>query len=246
MQKVSSSVLEKEAERLRAAFNPLKYKRGLTQADVAIACGWKSASTFNRLLFAKQALTEASLELVCKVLEVEPITISPRLVQNVQSETVILRKLSVYSATPDDGLKWSAKHATEFMLTHYTIDPGAIALILAGENTPAEFEAWVLLFEQEARPSPGDWVMYDLPAGATSIAKVFNIEKSGGVGVIRPDGSKALLAPSRLLTLTALVRRASMWVQDSEDDADSENPKHKSTTQIPRMRGVSRNVVASK
>ena len=238
MFKVSEEIIKEEAARLRSAFNTLKYRKGLTQADVAQACGWKSASTFNRLLYAKTALTESSLAAVCKALEVEQITISPRLVQKVEPNAVLLREIAVQRISADASLRWAGRESTPYAIIHHTTDPGATALVMDGDAVPQELKPWVLLFEKEVKPEVDDWIMFELPGAGETLGKVFNIEASGGVGVIRPDGGKTLLSPARIATLTSLIRKAAQI--EATTDSDSDPLGDGVATDVnPRMRGFS-------
>lgn len=87
MASISTYVKQEEGSRLRSAYQRLKLRQRITQADVAIACGWKNASTFNRLLLGKLALTLESVERLAPVLGVTPEYLSPRLLHATAAAT---------------------------------------------------------------------------------------------------------------------------------------------------------------
>ena len=72
---VSSIIREEEGGRLRVAYQRMKITKRITQAEIARACGWTSASTFNRVLSGKIPLTLDSVTKLAAALGVNPASI---------------------------------------------------------------------------------------------------------------------------------------------------------------------------
>jgi len=210
MASISTYVKQEEGSRLRSAYQRLKLRQRITQADVAIACGWKNASTFNRLLLGKLALTLESVERLAPVLGVTPEYLSPRLLHATAAATGAALALPVGIVRSVTKGCWGEPFMTELQVHHHTSDPSAFALVFDASCTPPVFGRWVLILEPATAPQAEDWVVVKQAKGKYAYAQVVSVGESS-VASLRFEGGDLQDMPlSRCSLVACLMRPAAM------------------------------------
>lgn len=213
MSTVPQIVSEAEGNRLRSAFQRYRITKRITQAEVALACGWQSASTFNRVLKGKVPLTLVALMKIAEVLEVDPYTISPRLApRHVDgTEGRQPRALSVSSVVSVTRGSWSEPFLSTKTLTYFTSDEGAFALVFEPGQAPEGIDGWVMVVEPARRVVEGDRVIVQHGVGKYSLGQVTSLSTGTSVSVSIPELGD-LLAPAKRCMLVASLCRPSELV----------------------------------
>lgn len=224
MPDVSPIIREQEGIRLRAAYRRIKLRKRITQADLAIACGWQSASTFNRLLSGKITLTGEVLAKLCSLLEVLPSDISPRLAESVDAiaEHLVARLLPVSYVNSVTRGSWGEPFLTTQRIIHFTSDSNAFALAFEAAAAPAGLEGWVLVVEPAGKPMPGDFVVLRHGAGKYSYGRIGQPQPDGACPVEVVGRGVILARPKQCMLVATLVRQRAL----QESRACAENLHH--------------------
>jgi transcriptional regulator with XRE-family HTH domain len=207
MANISPIIREEEGNRLRAAYQRSKLTRRLTQTEVAAECGWKNASTFNRILNGKNPLTFETLTKLSQVLNVSPASISPRLAQEVDSLDVnrIQRLLPVSHVRSVTRGSWGEPFITSQRLSFYTADETAFALTFERDIAPAGLDGWVVIIEPSSKSFPGDRVIVRNGVGKYSFGTVAEANDKGALSVAIEGRGVMLSTPQRCMLIAALL-----------------------------------------
>ncbi len=212
MADVPPIIREQEGSRLRAAFRRTKLRNRITQADVATACGWQSASTFNRVLSGKIALSSEVLVRLSKLLDFHPAEVSPRLAQGEEE----VGGLSITRMSPVSLVKavsrgsWGEPFLTSRCIPVHTQDSGAFGLIFDSASAPDGLDGWVLVVEPSGAPGAGDRVIVRHGVGKYSFGRV-SAGLNEGVYPVEVPGKGLVLARARQCMLVAsMVRQGLM------------------------------------
>lgn len=207
MASISPIILEEEGSRLRAAYQRAKLTRRLTQTDVAAECGWKNASTFNRILSGRIPLTLDSLTKLAQVLKLSPAAISPRLAHESGDldNMRISRLLSVSLVRSVTRGCWGEPFVTARRILFYSADETAFALTFESGLEPIGFSGWVVVIEPASRAVVGDRVVVRNGAGKYSIGLVAEPDKSGGFAVEIEGRGAVLTTPQRCMLVAAML-----------------------------------------
>lgn len=220
MANVSPIIREAEGKRLRVAFQRIKLTKRITQADVAAACGWQNASTFNRLLNGKIPLTLDSLTKLAATLGVEPSLISPRLIQSdasgLEAKSPLQLPVSLIKAVSRGS--WGEPFLTTFRLGYFTADATAFALTFDRGIAPAGLEGWVVVVEPGQNAVQGDCVIVRHGAGKYSYGRITAIADDGAFSVEVEGRGMVLTTARRCMLVAALCRPADL--QDFRACAD--------------------------
>lgn len=208
MASVPKFVVEEEGKRLRAAYQRLKTSRRVTQDSIAKECGWKNASTFNRLLSGQAALNLDSLGRLAPILGVAPEFISPRLSQAGTLEQKRHSYLPVSHVRSVSRGSWGEPFMTELRVPFHTDDAGAFALIFDAGVAPSGFGSWVVVIEPSLASAPGDSVIIRLGRGKFAAGQVLATSAAGEVTVRLESAPSAVFPASKCALVTALVRRS--------------------------------------
>lgn len=205
---VSSIIREEEGSRLRAAYQRMKITKRITQADIALACGWTSASTFNRVLSGKIPLTLESVTKLASALGVSPSSISPRLVQEKDSgqESKTQRLLPVSTVKDVRRGCWSEPFLTTKRFPFFSADPTAYAITFDAEVAPSGTAGWVVIVEPGSKPVAGDCVVVRQSPGKYSYGRLTVTGVDGSYGVEVDGLGKILTTPKRCMLVAALCR----------------------------------------
>lgn len=212
MPDVAPIIREQEGIRLRAAYRRVKLRKRITQADLAAACGWQSASTFNRLLSGKITLTEDVLNKLCSVLEVQPSDISPRLAESAdgQSSKLTARMLPVSLVKSVARGSWGEPFLTTQRITHFTADPNAYALVFDAASAPTGLDGWVLVVEPAGKPTSGDHVVLRHGTGKYSYGRMGDQNADGAYPVDVAGRGVILSRANQCMLIATLVRKSAM------------------------------------
>lgn len=204
MASISAIILREEGSRLRAAFQRAKLTRPLTQSDVALACGWKNASTFNRILTGQKALNLESLEKLSEVLAVTPATISPRLAHERGSldSNRLSRLLHVSHVQSVSRGSWAEPFATTKRILYYCADESSFALTFEVSAAPVGMAGWVAIIEPASSPLPGDRVVMRVGVGKYTLGTVGRVHDSGALD-IAVEGKGTVLSTRQKCMLVA-------------------------------------------
>lgn len=212
MANISPIIREEEGSRLRVAFQRKKITKRITQADIALACGWTSASTFNRLLSGKIPLTLESVTKLAAALDVTPASISPRLVQDKATgqEGKASRLLPVSSVKDVRRGSWGEPFLTTMRLPFFSADSTAYAIIFDLEAAPAGLGGWVVVVEPAMKALTGDRVVVRHAPGKYSFGRLF-VDEADGSHAVDIDGlGKVLTTPRRCMVVSSLCRLADL------------------------------------
>jgi len=210
MATIPQFVIADEGKRLRVAYQRLKTSRRITQDSVAKACGWKNASTFNRLLSGRLALTHDSLTRVAKALGIEPDLISPRLAQLPDNDLGRLCYLPVSVVKSVSRNSWGEPFVSELRLPFHTVDRGAFALIFDTAVVFEPFDSWVAVVEPSVRPGVNDQVIVRIGKGKYALGRVGALEGPDAAMVSLKQGAQESLSLTRCALIAALVRRSQL------------------------------------
>lgn len=206
---VSSIIREEEGSRLRAAYQRMKFTKRITQADIAAACGWTSASTFNRVLSGKIPLTVESVTKLAAALGVSPSSISPRLIHDVATgqEAKSTRLLPVSTIKDVRRGCWAEPFVTTLRFPFFTADATAYALTFEYEVAPSGLSGWVVIVEPSGKPVTGDSVVVRQAPGKYSYGRL-KVNESDGAFEVEVEGlGKILTTPKRCMLVAALCRQ---------------------------------------
>lgn len=209
---VSTIIRAEEGSRLRAAYQRLKITKRITQADIAAACGWTSASTFNRVLSGKIPLTLDSVTKLASVLGVSPSSISPRLIQEKASgqESKATRLLPVSTVKDVRRGCWGEPFLTTLRFPFFTGDPTAYAITFESEVAPTGLEGWVVVVEPGGKPVTGDCVVVRQAPGKYSYGRL-SVSEVDGAFAVNVDGlGKILTTTHRCMLVAALCRQSDL------------------------------------
>lgn len=206
---VSSIIREEEGSRLRAAYQRMKITKRITQADIAVACGWTSASTFNRVLSGKIPLTVESVTKLAAALGVSPSSISPRLIQDVAAgqDAKTTRLLPVSTVKDVRRGCWGEPFLTTLRFPFFTADPTAYAITFEADIAPPGTAGWVVVVEPHGKPVSGDCVVVRQAPGKYSYGRLIVGESDGAFAVEVEGLGKILTTPKRCMLVTALCRQ---------------------------------------
>ncbi|HBP1602450.1 TPA: helix-turn-helix transcriptional regulator [Pseudomonas aeruginosa] len=212
MPDVAPIIREQEGNRLRAAYRRIKLRKRITQADLAAACGWQSASTFNRLLSGKITLTNDVLTKLCSVLEVLPSDISPRLAEaaDAHSNNLTARMLPVSLVNSVARGSWGEPFLTTQRITYFTADPNAYALVFDSASAPAGLDGWVVVVEPAGKPSTGDHVVLRHGTGKYSFGRMGEQHADGACPVDVAGRGVILTRANQCMLIATLVRKSAM------------------------------------
>lgn len=208
MANVSPNIREEEGSRLRIAYQRMKITKRITQSDIALACGWTSASTFNRLLSGKIPLTLESVTKLAAALGVTPSSISPRLAQDKAAgqENKASRLLPVSSVKDIRRGSWGEPFVTTLRLPFFTKDSTAFAIVFDPQAAPVGLAGWVVVVEPAMKAVTGDFVVVRHGPGKYSYG-LLNVGESDGSHAVDIDGLGTVLAgPRRCMVVSALCR----------------------------------------
>jgi transcriptional regulator with XRE-family HTH domain len=212
MANISPVIKEEEGNRLRAAYQRMKMTKRITQAQISTECGWLNASTFNRLLSGKIALTIEPLMKLAKVLGVPPASISPRLIQQSSPglENRIARQLPVNLVTSVSRSSWGEPFLTEQRLTYFTNDQSAFALTFEAGQAPAPLAGWIVVVEPGRKALTNDFVIVRHGVGKYSLGRVQATHEDGTTGIEIEGLGVVLTSPRRLMLVSNLCRLADL------------------------------------
>ncbi len=212
MADVSPIIREQEGVRLRAAFRRAKLRKRITQADVAADCGWQSASTFNRVLSGKIALSSEVLLKLSKLLDFHPAEISPRLAHAEGSVGWLsgARMIPVSLVKAVSRGSWGEPFLTAFGLPFPTHDNSAFCLIFDAASAPTGLDGWALVVEPSGVPGVGDRVIIRHGIGNYSYGCVSAAIAEGSYPVDVPGKGLVLARAKQCMLVTALVRQGAM------------------------------------
>lgn len=206
MANVSEIIREEEGSRLKAAYQRAKLTRRLTQTAVAIECGWKNASTFNRILTGKNPLTVDTLNKLSEVLKFSPDTVSPRLTSALNSEDKrISRLLPVSHVNAVTRGSWGEPFITDRRLPFYSADNTAFALTFDPSVAPATLAGWVVVVEPAGSPVSGDRVVVRHGVGKYSYGEVSADGSEDGFPVFIEGRGTVLTTPKRCMLVACLL-----------------------------------------
>lgn len=207
MASISQIILKEEGNRLRAAFQRAKQKGRITQADVATACGWKNASSFNRLLTGQTALTLDTLEKLAGILEVSLAVISPRLAHEAGSllDKRLSKLLHVSHVSKVTRGSWTEPFTTGKRIAFHTADESSFALTFDVLVAPTGFAGWVVIIEPATPLSPGDRVITRLAFGRYSLGIVGKSHDTGSVDVLVEGKGLVLSTRQKCMLIAALL-----------------------------------------
>ncbi|HDS1721545.1 helix-turn-helix domain-containing protein [Pseudomonas putida] len=208
---VSSIIREEEGSRLRVAYQRMKITKRITQADIARACGWTSASTFNRVLSGKIPLTLDSVTKLAEALGVNPASISPRLIQEKASdqESKSTRFLPVSSVKDVRRGCWGEPFMTTLRFPFFTADHTAFAITF-DEVAPAGLEGWVVIVEPGSKPAPGDRVVVKQSPGKYAYGLLSGSDVDGAYAVDVEGLGKILTTAKRCMLVVSLGRKGDL------------------------------------
>ncbi len=209
---ISLIIREEEGSRLRAAYQRMKITKRITQADISAACGWTSASTFNRVLSGKIPLTLGSVTKLAKALGVSPGSISPRLVQETDADesSRSIRLVPVSAVKDIRRGSWGEPFLTTQCFPFFTADPTAYALTFDLEVPPEGTLGWVVIVEPAGSSVTGDCVVIRHSPGKYSYGRL-TISDVDGAFAVEVDGlGKILTTPSRCMLVAALGRHSEL------------------------------------
>lgn len=212
MASISPIILKEEGGRLRAAFQRAKQIRPLTQSDVAKACGWKNASTFNRILTGQKALNLESLEKLAGVLAVAPASISPRLAYESGSldANMLSRLLHVSHVRSVTKGSWAEPFVTTNRILFHSADETAFALTFEGQNAPSGLAEWVIVIEPASLPLPGDRVVMRQGIGKYTLGTISKAHENGALAVAVEGKGTVLSTRQKCMLIAALLPRSRM------------------------------------
>jgi len=206
MANVSEIIREEEGSRLKAAYQRAKLKRRLTQSVVATECGWKNASTFNRILTGKIPLTVDSLNKLSLVLNFTPSSVSPRLTLALNSQDArISRLLPVSLVKAVTRGSWGEPFITERSLPFFTKDDTAFALIFDPGIAPSGLSGWVAVVEPAGSVVSGDRVVVRHGVGKYSYGEVGAGSGDGVFPVIIESRGTVMTTPKRCMLVAGLA-----------------------------------------
>lgn len=190
----------------------MKITKRITQSDIAIACGWTSASTFNRLLSGKIPLTLESVTKLAAALGVTPSSISPRLVQEQATgqENKVCRLLPVSTVKDVRRGSWGEPFLTTYRLPFFTGDSTAYAIIFDTPAAPSGLAGWAVVVEPALKAATGDFVVVRHGPGKYSYG-LLTVSESDGSHSVDIHGLGIVLAgPRRCMVVSALCRLADL------------------------------------
>lgn len=208
MANVSPNIREEEGGRLRVAYQRMKLTKRITQSDIAQACGWTSASTFNRLLSGKIPLTLESVTKLAAALGVTPSSISPRLVQDKAAgqEGKVARLLPVSAVKDVRRGSWGEPFITTSRLPFFTGDSTAYAIVFDSQVAPEGLAGWVVVVEPAMKAVTGDCVVVRHGPGKYSYGRL-TVSEADGSHAVEIGGLGVVLAgPRRCMVVSALCR----------------------------------------
>lgn len=206
---IPHEVLKDEALKLKRAYQLCKRHKGLTQEKLANICGWKSTASIRRLMMGDEALSYEALILISKALGVAPGAISPRLAPGSPGTAVVVKSLTVRTATPGKNGHWPEPVATLMNIEHFTASQSTSAIIFSGRYSPKFYSEWILIVDSMSEVSSGDAVVYEHQAGQYEIAKAIKLHADGGVEIQDQSNESRLVASARCQAITYLVRKSS-------------------------------------
>lgn len=206
---VSSIIRAEEGSRLRAAYQRMKITKRITQAEIASACGWTSASTFNRVLSGKIPLTLDSVTKLAAALGVNPASISPRLIQDKATglESKVSRMLPVSTVKDVRRGCWGEPFLTTLRFPFFTADHTAYALTFDEAVAPAGLAGWVVVVEPGSKAVDGDRVVVRQSPGKYLYGLLAVSEADGAYAVEVEGLGKILTTPRRCMLVAALCRK---------------------------------------
>lgn len=204
-------VIEEEGKRLRAAYQRLKKSKHVTQDSIAKACGWKNASTLNRLFYGKTALNADSLGRLSTVLGASAEYISPRLTEASSLEPVRHIYVPVSSVVFSTNSTWSEPVPTELRLPIHTSNASSFALIFDNATAPPSFGGWAVVVEPGSSLTNGDSVVVRVGKGKYAQAIVEGHSESGEA-LARIPGQELTAYPLSHCWLVAGLSRRSKLV----------------------------------
>lgn len=212
MANISPVIREEEGSRLRAAYQRMKMTKRITQAHISAECGWQNASTFNRLLSGKIALTIETLMKLASALGVSPASISPRLIQDVASglESRVARQLPVGLVKSVSRGSWGEPFLTDLRLAYFTADQSAFALTFDQGEAPRPFAGWVVVVEPGRKTVLNDYVIVRHGVGKYSCGRVQGIHEDGTTGIEIDGLGVVLTSPKRCMLVSNLCRPADL------------------------------------
>lgn len=207
MATISPIILEEEGSRLRAAYQRAKLTRRLTQTDVAAECGWKNASTFNRILSGRIPLTLDSLSRLAQVLKISPAAISPRLAHESGdlNDMRVSRLLAVSLVRSVTRGSWGEPFVTAHRVLFYSADETAFALTFESGLQPLGCNGWVMVVEPASQTVVGDWVIVRNGVGKYTLGLVVEPGKAGGFAVEVEGRGVVLTTPQRCMLVAAML-----------------------------------------
>jgi len=209
---VSSIIREEEGGRLRVAYQRMKITKRITQAEIARACGWTSASTFNRVLSGKIPLTLDSVTKLAAALGVNPASISPRLIQEkaTDQESKSIRLLPVSTVKDVRRGCWAEPFITTLRFPFLTADHTAYALTFDDDVAPSGLAGWVVIVEPGSKPELGDRVVVRQSPGKYSYGLLAGSDVDGAYSVDVADLGKILATPKRCMLVVSLGRKGDL------------------------------------
>ena len=212
MANIPQIIREAEGSRLRSAYQRIKLTAGITQTDIAIECGWRNASTFNRLLAGKSALTLEALTKLATILRVTPAAISPRLIQDdsfgVESRKARQLPVSLVKAVTKGS--WGEPFLTSQRFNYFTSDATAFALTFDPGVAPAVLAGWVVIIEPGRQAQTQDRVIVRHGVGKYSYGRVVGQPEDGALAVDVEGRGVVLTVPTRCMLISALSRLAEL------------------------------------
>lgn len=184
----------------------------ITQAHISTECGWQNASTFNRLLSGKIALTIETLMKLASALGVSPASISPRLIQDEATglESRVARQLSVGLVKSVTRGSWGEPFLTDLRLAYFTADQSAFALTFDPGEAPTPFAGWVVVVEPGQPTALNDYVIVRHGSGKYSCGRVQGIYEDGTTGIEIDGVGVILTSPKRCMLVSSLCRSADL------------------------------------
>lgn len=217
---------KEDASRLLAAWEAFKKATpGASQEKFAAECGWKTQGSFNQYLHGKIPLNLPALLKMCRVLQIEPSSISPRLAAQLPAKT--------QESSEDDfadvvhlDVKVSAGHGSvphfeeelgtlkfrrDFLKSVGVSEANAVVVTASGASMEPTIPDGSALLVNRANREPRANAIYVFHLRGNGLV-VKRVVKSGGLWVARSDNDDREAFPDFAFDEGATLIGRAVWV----------------------------------